>query len=316
MANHSNNIKKKMYEYFRVRLGMYDYRKGWLKGDCPRCGKENKFGVNLGTNRTNCFVCGENMKPIKIIMMYEGVETYAEVMVVLGSFEGMEYYVDNSVNRMQIKEDATLPEGFKLLSFGRSVLAKAARNYMTQRGFNIEELSRAGFGYCTVGKYYGYIIMPFYLKGKLIYFNARRFLSNGPKYNNPNSEDFGIGKSILLYNSDCLWLYDKVFIVESLLNARTLGDNATAMGGKKASEYQINLFIKSPVKRFIIILDPDAYTEAIELALRLVDYKKVKVILLPEDNDVNDLGRKKTLNFVHTNHYLTYNDLLKLKLTL
>ena len=56
--------------------------------------------------------------------------------------------------------------------------------------------------------------------------------------------------------------------------------------------------------------------EAIELALRLVDYKKVKVILLPGDNDVNDLGKYRTLNRVANNHYLTYNELLKIKLSL
>ncbi len=316
MARHNNKIKRKLYEYFKVRLGMFDYRKGWLKGDCPYCAAPQKFGVNLGTNRTNCFVCGENNKPTKVIMDYEGFTEYHELLEILGNLEGLDYYVDESVTRMQLKEYTTLPEGFKLLNLGKSVLAKAARNYMSKRGFNIDELSMAGFGFCNTGKYYGYIIMPFYINGKLTYFNARRFMSNGPKYNNPEEEDFGIGKSILIYNIDALWLYDRIFVVESLLNSRTLGDNSTAMGGKKASEYQINEYIKSPVKRYVIILDPDAYKEAIELALRLVDYKRVKVILLPGDNDVNDLGRKRTLNIVAHHHYLSYNELLKIKLSL
>jgi DNA primase len=316
MAKYNKDIKRKLYEYFKVKMGMWDYRKGWLKGDCPECGKENKFGVNLGTNRTNCFVCGYNPKPTKVIMDHENYKDFAELKANINSFEGMDFFVDKSVNRMQLKKDAILPEGFRALTVGNSMLAKGARNNLKKRGFNIDELAMAGFGYGTAGKYYGYIIMPFYIKGQLTYFNARRYMSNGPKYNNPNEEDFGIGKSILIYNIDALWLYDKIFIVESVLNARTLGDNAIAGGGKKFSEYQINVLIKSPVKRFVLLLDPDAYQEAIELALRLVDYKKVKVILLPGDNDVNDLGKYRTLNRVANNHYLTYNELLKIKLSL
>ena len=37
---------------------MFVYRRGWLKGDCPECGKDKKYGVNIALNRTNCFSCG------------------------------------------------------------------------------------------------------------------------------------------------------------------------------------------------------------------------------------------------------------------
>jgi len=34
----NNEIKNKINEYLLKKLGMYDYRRGWLKGDCPSCG--------------------------------------------------------------------------------------------------------------------------------------------------------------------------------------------------------------------------------------------------------------------------------------
>ena len=64
------------------------------------------------------------------------------------------------------------------------------------------------------------------------------------------------------------------------------------------------------------MFDPDAKDRAINLALKLVNFKKVKVVLLPECKDVNDLGRKKNLYYVFKTHYQNYQELLDLKLNL
>jgi hypothetical protein len=170
-----------------------------------------------------------------------------------------------------------------------------------------------GFGYCIKGKYQGYIIMPFYYQGNLVYFNARNYLSNGPKFNNPEIEEVGIGKSQLIYNIDALSLYDEVNTVESVFNAETLGDNTIATGGKIISNYQTATIIKSPVKRVTMILDPDALKESINEALKLSDYKEVRIVQLPEDKDVNDIGRLPTKIRIWKNRFLSYNEILKMK---
>ena len=59
-----------------------------------------------------------------------------------------------------------------------------------------------------------------------------------------------------------------------------------------------------------------AYKEAIDLALKLCPYKKVKVVKLPEGKDCNDLGRKETLRRVYQVHYQDYQELLQLKMQL
>ena len=93
-----------------------------------------------------------------------------------------------------------------------------------------------------------------------------------------------------------------------------MGERGIASGGKAISRYQINEIIKSPVERIIILFDPDAKDRAIDLALKLVNFKKVKVIFLPEGTDCNDLGRKRTLSYVYKVHYQSYQELFKLKL--
>ena len=93
----------------------------------------------------------------------------------------------------------------------------------------------------------------------------------------------------------------------------TMGERGIATMGKAISAYQINEIIKSPVERIIILLDPDAKEQAINLALKLVSYKKVKVVYLPDDKDCNDLGRKKVFRYICSTHYQDYNDLMQLK---
>lgn len=60
-------------------------------------------------------------------------------------------------------------------------------------------------------------------------------------------------------------------------------------------------------------LDPDARSYAVNLALKLVAYKKVKVVFLPEGFDVNDLGKKQTLKLVYQTRYQSYQELIQIR---
>lgn len=308
----TSKIKIKLHQYFTQRLGMFVYRRGWLKGDCPECGKDKKYGVNIALNRTNCFSCGYKKSPIDVIADVENLVTRNEVYSLLGTFEGLEYY-EEELKPYELKENVSLPDSYHNIKRGKSIMGKAARAYVKKRGFDIDKVSKSGWGYCTKGKYMGYLIMPFYQGGKLVYFNARKYLFDGPKFNNPEVEDFGIGKSMLMYNVDSLYLYDRVWVVEGLMNAETIGENALSTGGKKFSNYQVNLILKSPVKRVIIGFDNDGLDDAIKIALKLQPFKKVKIVKFKDDRDINDLGRNKTIRLSNRERYLSYNDLIKLK---
>jgi hypothetical protein len=293
------------------KLGLYNYRRGWLKGDCPSCGK-HKFGIHLGLNRSNCFSCEYNIKPIDLVMQLESIETIHEVHALLNNIDGIEY-VEPIIEPYQLKKNTVLPDSYVNIRRGDNRFGKTARNILVRRGFNITKLSRAGWGYCTKGKYQGYIIMPFYLNGKLIYFNARKFLGDGPKFNNPDIDDFGLGKSMILYNIDALYMFNKIYLVESVMNSETIGSNGIATGGKKLSNYQLNTIIKSPVKKVIIGLDDDAIDDAIRVAFKLIDHKKVKILLMPKKQDVNDIGKKATKKLEMKSRYLNHKSLMKLK---
>lgn len=310
----TNQFKSRLKTYFIKRLGAFEYRRGWMKLPvCPYCHRELKMGVNLSMYRTNCFRCNAHPNPSQLVMDIEGFDTYHELINFLnsGKFDELEFH-EEKVELAEAKP-LYLPDGFRILSFGKSQVARSIRGYVKSRGFSIQELSRHGIGYATKEPYSGYLIIPFYYKGQLRYYNARNVIGTGPRYNNPNKDITGVGKEFIIFNYDALEMYRSVFVCEGALNALTMGDRGIATMGKAISAYQVNELLKSSCERFIILLDPDAKKYAINLALKLVAYKKVKVVFLPEGKDVNDLGRKETLRLVYQTRYQSYQDLIQIR---
>lgn len=307
--------KSQLYAYMKIRLGAKDYRRGWLKSNCPYCGKEMKFGINISQNWAHCFRCGEHPTLYNLVCFIENTTNYSDIINLLnsGNYQGLTFKDNNTPVEIKEKSNIYLPDNFINISLGNSQIGKLARKYLINRGFDIKELSELGWGYCTKGKYLGYIIMPFYENGRLIYYNARLFLGNGPRYNNPTISETGLGKSFIIYNKDALSLYRLVYLCEGVINAQTMGKRGIAFGGKNISPYQINELIKSPASKFIILLDSDAKDKALSLAFKLIDYKRIKIVFFPNNQDVNDIGKSKTLSLIRKSPYLNYNDLLRIK---
>lgn len=304
---YNKDVKGKLYRYF-ISNGMREYVRGWLKGTCPDCGRVDKYGVNIGLNRTNCFVCGYHPIPIEHVMATELLGTYVEAWIFLKAYEGKPY-IEPVVERIKVS-DVELPPSYKNIMFGSGMIARNTRAYVKGRGFKIKKVAYKGWGYCTEGEYLGYLIIPFYVGGKLVYFNGRRVLGYGPKYMNPTIDQFGIGKAMVLYNLDALALYDRVYLTEGAINADTIGDNALATGGKKIADYQISTMLKSEVREFVIILDPDALEDTVDLAMQMVYHKRIKIVTWDGDKDVNDIGRKETMKRVRKAPWVDYNNLL------
>lgn len=310
MKTYRDGIKSKISTYILQVLRMREYRRNWYKGDCVLCGKKDKLGINLADNRANCFYCGNHKNPITYIMKAEGLETYSQAYKFLGVFKDTPYLEAEIITHKDFYQAPQLPEGFKVLSLGDSQVAKLARAYVKKRGLDPDLLALKGVGYCDKGDYAGCIVFPYHQQGQLVYYQARKYIhTGGPKFKFPRQEEFGIGKTSVIYNIDALHLFDDIDIVESMFNAETLGDNAIAIGGKAISHSQFTAILKSPCKTISILLDPDAYYLALKLGMNLAEYKKVKVVKLPEGTDVNELGRKETLSIKKATPWKTYSEL-------
>lgn len=313
-SKYTKSIRGKLFKYFKQRLNIKPSTKGWYRSDCPICAGNYCFGVNMLKNRGKCFKCLADNNLVGILMYMENLQTLNDAKNFLNIQKEYDGYEDAVVQPKYEKKKVVLPESFRLINRGYGILGKSAGSYMKGRGYDLLDLTERGVGYCLEGEYAGYIIFPFYRKGELIFFQGRKFMGGGPKMQNPKNEDFGIGKTELIYNQDALFIYNRINVVESITNALTLGDNTIAILGKKISAYQFGLLMKSPCTHITLILDDDALEDAIELALRLVHYKNIRIVIMPKGEDVNNLGRAKTKELIRKAEYKTYNQLFKMRL--
>ena len=199
----TNQFKSRLRTYFIKRLGAFDYKHGWLRiPTCPYCGREQKLGVNLSMYRTNCFRCNAHPSPAQLIMDIEGFTEYHELINFLNNGQFDELQFKEEKIELAESKPVYLPEGFRNISLGDSQLAKSIRGYIKKRGFSLEKFSRYGIGYGTSGSTYGYLIIPFYYRGQLRYYNARNVIGKGPRYNNPDKDITGLGKQFIIFNHD------------------------------------------------------------------------------------------------------------------
>lgn len=317
---YNSQVLGKIYTWAIEQLGMREVGgKGWLGGDCPHCGKEGKFGIHVEDNRSNCFVCGTRMNLKTLVKTVHQLKTDREFYTILDKYRGFKIHIDRPNREEPIPKDIgddILPEGFRLLGTGNSILEQNALKQMKARGYSKSRLWALGVGYCPKGRFKHRVIIPYYEGGKVVYFNARAVSKAAPaKYLNPDELEAGIGKGHVMYNIDALRVYDKIWVFEGVLNALTVGSRGINIGGKKPSPWQLGEMIKSQAKKFVIALDDDAYYEAIELALQLTTVGKlVKILHFPEGKDANDIGRKATLKLEKQAHYMNYIQVLRLKL--
>jgi len=318
MKTLNNLLNERIYEYVVTKVDLSEPNKrGWMNGDCPYCGGKMKYGINIVMGKCKCYKCLDYDKsPIYAIKTLEGFTTYYQVLDYLSSFQGVKFKsVDLEALNASVRTQSkfNLPKEFIPLVYARGRLGIKAQEYWISRGFSIKKATMLGIGYCVKGKYAERIIIPYYRDYRVVYFNARAFTKLGDKFKNPGIDESGIGKGMVIYNHDALNTYKYINITESAINSLTIGLTAIGLGGKSISPYQFQQLIKSPTKGFTIILDPDANRESIELALRLVPYKKIRLVRIPEGEDINSLGRDRTLSIKRDTPWHSYQDIIAIK---
>lgn len=103
----NSNIKGKMHQYFIKKIGAFDYRNSWMKSDCPYCGGEKKFGINLSNNRCNCFKCGEHPSPLSLVMYLESTDSFQEVLSILESGDYSGYVFKEEKVELRVRKSSS-----------------------------------------------------------------------------------------------------------------------------------------------------------------------------------------------------------------
>jgi DNA primase len=188
-----------------------------------------------------------------------------------------------------------LPAGPVLLPLHRLDPAHPALVYLRQRGFDPIQLSRERYlAYCQecdplfeMAKHR--IIIPILMNQQLVGWQAR-FVGEPPDKTVPKYYSLpGMHKSELLCDYDCARSSPYVIVCQGATDVWSVGLDAVALLGKKASGAQVRLLRSTWGQGgVIILLDGDAQDEALELHDALGPVRKV-IVPLPKNTDPGSL---------------------------
>lgn len=274
---------------------VWETREGW-KANCPRCGDtEKKFYWNTEKNVGCCFHSDCSWFYLKA-----GVTSGR--LVAFFTSQGVNYDAPEVIQDSE-EADVSLPKEFRLIKDLKSELRNTLYSYLSHRHIPKGLVKKAKIGYCETGKRWGYMILPVFDNGEVVYWQGRRFKNREPKFYNPKSSR----KSELVYSISSSKRPDKVVVVESIMNALTLESvGATksvivAILGKSLSDAQRDkiLYMEKWVKELVIALDGDARRDTVELADKFKGIiPAVKIANIPDGEDINSLGREKAWELI------------------
>ena len=187
-----------------------------------------------------------------------------------------------------------LPEHYLPIKSGSGMLSVRARDYlMNERRFDIDRLDMDGFGYVddVESDFFGYIIIPFKIDDKLVYYQGRDYLGRDEryKYRFPKAEDVSVGKSQLWFNQDALFMFDEVMITEGWADAYNWVNGISSQGWSM-SPRQIEIVLESPVKKLVFYPDRGWYKKCCKTASLFSEHKEIEIVNIDNElfKDVNE----------------------------
>jgi DNA primase len=274
--------------------------KGQISFDCPVCSHEIRDGkgnleVNYGYHVYKCWACSETHETQGTI--YKLIRNY-------GSKSDLKKYRLVNPNIELKKKEKKEIKGFIPLSEEcNSLEYKKALEYLTKRNIDMDTIEKYNIGYCEKGDYSNRVVFPSYdIHNDVNYYLGRSYEKYTKlKYKNPE-----IPKTEIIFNEGKVNWDSNIFIVEGVFD-HIVVPNSIPMLGKVISDDLFTKLVSKAECKVIILLDSDAYTDAIKLYKKLNSTKlfgRVFIIKLPKGYDISDvnqkLGKKGVVNVLST----------------
>lgn len=271
--------------------------KGQISFDCPVCAEEK--GLDEGDGKGNleinyirhvykCWACGETHGTHGPLgKLFDGYATKQQKKVY--NLIKPEEFKQEDKKRARLR----LPEGFITFkqSNPRFIPHIEAYKYLQSRGVTDEMIDRYKIGYTVTGDFAYRIIIPSYDKeGHLNYFVGRAWVNKKMKYKNPAS----VPKDEIIFNENLIDWDKDIYLVEGAFDSFFL-DNPLVMLGKKMSKLILQTLYTKANSNIIICVDGDAWDDGLRMYHELNGgrlYNKIKIVKLPKDKDICDLGGK------------------------
>ena len=266
-----------------------------------------KLQVNIQTGKWHCWV--SNQGGHNLFQLFKKVGAgrldFQSLSKLLGETT---FYTSSKDNAGQL--DITLPKEFKSLSEPHnSIIKDHAMLFLKKRGITEQDIERYNLGYCTEGPYQNRIIIPSYDEhGKLNYFVGRDFYASTLKYKNPP-----IPKDVIGFDLYINWSLP-IILVEGVFDAMSVKNNSIPLFGKSILPKLYGKIVEKKVKDIFIILDSDAFNDAIQMTEKFVN-EGINVNFVKLDGkDPNDLGYKKMITKIDNSLPMDFKQIMEMKL--
>lgn len=266
---------------------------GWIGLDCVFCAKtDNGFGIHVETGAMSCWRCGKHshVATIKALLKVSTIEAKAilkeytgRLKRSIGSDHSMKY-----ATRCEVPKEAV-------------ELSERGCQYLSKRGFDPEEIKRVWRIKETGphGPYKFRIIIPIYLKGRLVSYQGRDLTGKSNlKYKACKAENEVIAHQTILYGVDEI-KGDSCLVVEGVTDVWRLGKGAVSCFGISFTLSQV-LFIANRFKRVYILFDSEvkAQEKALEMACLLTARGVEVEILELSDGDPADMSNEDAIQLM------------------
>ena len=222
--------------------------------------RKPKLAVNLSTQRWQSWI-DTNAKGRSIFALFKRLQVPSNYFDELSRIVKL----PKSSQTQETKEEyVSLPYEYKRLTETHTDFSYAkAMKYLKNRGIESYDIERYDIGYCDKGDYAGRIIVPSYdVDNKLNYFIARDFTGSAYlKYKNPP-----VSKDVVVFENQ-IDFSEPIILCEGVFDAMAIRRNAIALLGKNIpSKLKVRL-VEHNVKQVTIVLDEDAFKNALTLSL-------------------------------------------------
>jgi DNA primase len=295
-----SNIVVNILENFLGSHKKHNEDKQQLSFDCPACSADKlldggdgkgKLEINYKKGVFKCWVCAykNNMHgPIeKLIKRYGNKNNMRDYLLVKPDNNYQkELYGEKEIHVKLPKEFIPLTKQSQYepqYSF--------ALSYLKERGIDDEIIKEFNIGYAHEGLYRGRIIIPSYDEfGEVNFFVSRSYSKYiKPKYLNPDAE-----KQYIVFNHNKINFDATIYLLEGVFD-HIVTPNSIPLLGKVISYKIKQLLIENAKADIVILLDEDAYDDAVNLYKEL-DFGelngRVKICKPPYGHDSSSIYQK------------------------
>ena len=298
-----------------------------LQVNCPRCQEreglpypDGKFNLEINTAKRQfrCWKCDDPRFSGSLGRLVRIFGSSADYQIYKAYAGTLVDYVQNEDEKEYVQ--VKLPEemiSFSQMEIGNSEHFDAYNYLVTERKISRDVILKYRLGFCTTGKYAQRIIIPsFDANGEVNYF-VGRYYGSDPKikkklpYLNPYAD-----KDVIIFNEGLVNWDSTVYLVEGGFDMLSFPVNIIPMLGKTLST-TLFLKLKELKPDVVVLLDPDAYKNSIELYYMLQTIyvgceEKVKIVKLPTTEDLDELrknqGIDEVLKALYSARQLTVDD--------